>query len=209
MSQARGGPGHHLAWHQRDQEDICLWGNGSHIPILRSEEANVSEDGIHGKKMTQSWQWFIHSWEREQGWAATSNRSKSFVGRKILIKTEESKRASIQHGDGLKLSVLLREDEKQWLSALLGVRRSPGDALFVKMGYPNGKKLGLLSQSAFLNPLLLPAGSAKPDAHLHFHYAGRPRAAALFDTAGLQEALSQQHIDKSLAGKTKSHIEQK
>lgn len=51
----------------------------------------------------------------------------------------------MQHSDGLKLSVLVREDEKQWLSALLGIGRSPGDALFVKTGYPNGKKLGLLS----------------------------------------------------------------
>lgn len=79
----------------------------------------------------------------------------------------------------------------------------------MKIGYANGKELLLLSQSAFLNPLLLPAGSAKPDAHLHFHHAGRPCTAASFDTGGLQEALSQQHIGKSLGGNTKFHTEQK
>lgn len=108
-----------------------------------------------------------------------------------------------------RLSVFLREDKKQQVSALLGIR-SPGDILLGKLDIPMGKKHFRLSQSAFLNPLLLPAGSLV-DVHLHFHHRRRPCTAAPLDTEALQAfraAPGQQHLGKSLGGDSKSHTEQ-
>lgn len=105
-----------------------------------------------------------------------------------------------------RLSVFLREDKKQQVSALLGIR-SPGDILLGKLDIPMRRKHFRLSQSAFLNPLLLSAGSLV-DVHLHFHHRGRPCTAAPLDTEALQEAPGQQHLGKSLGGDSKSHTEQ-